>query len=129
MKKLRAFSMVLSRGVVIISEDVSVANIARIMASNNVGAVPVMKGEKLIGIVSERDIVRRVISRNLSPAKVKAKDCMTKKVITVNFKSGLNNIYKTLAKIEFRHLPIMEKGKLVGMASQRDILFSLLPKK
>lgn len=129
MEKRRAFSMALSRGVIVARETDTAMDIAKLMDKYNIGAVPIMKGEKLVGIVSERDIVRRVVSKHLSPKKTKAKDFMTKDVKTVEFRSGLKKIYETLSKVKFRHLPIMDRGKLVGIASQRDVLYSLVPKK
>ena len=54
---------------------------------------------------------------------------MTKKVTTVEFKDGLKKIYETLSKSKFRHLPIMDSGRLVGIASQRDILYGLVSRK
>ncbi len=128
MKKHRAFSMNISRGVVVASKDTQVKEIANLMDQNNIGAVVIMAGEKVSGIVSERDIVRRVVSKGLSPVKTKAKDCMTKKVVTIEFREGIDKIYRTLCEVHFRHLPIMDKGKLVGIASQRDVLYSLMPR-
>lgn len=129
MKKQRAFSMIISRGVVMAGEDATAIDIARLMDENNIGAVVILKGEKLIGIVSERDITRRVVARGLSPDKAKVKDFMTTNVVTAEFKDGLDRIYQQLCQIKFRHLPIMDKGKLVGIASQRDVLYGLIPKK
>jgi len=129
MKKQRAFSMIISRGVVMAGEDSSAIDVARLMDENNIGAVVVLKGEKLIGIVSERDITRRVVARGLSPEKTKVKDFMTINVVTAEFKDGLDHIYQQLCQIKFRHLAIMDKGTLVGIASQRDVLYGLVPKK
>lgn len=128
MQKMRAFSMMLSRGVVISDENATAIDISRLMETHNIGAVVIMRGEKLVGIVSERDIVRRVISNGLSPHQAKAKDFMTTKVFTAEFKDGLDSIYQTLCHSTFRHLPITDKGKLVGIASQRDVLYGLVAK-
>lgn len=128
MRKQRAFSMIISRGVVIAEEEFSAMEIARLMEENNIGAVVILRGEKLVGIVSERDITRRVVAKGLNPERTKAKNFMTTNVVTAEFKDGLDKIYQYLCQIKFRHLPIMDKGKLVGIASQRDVLYGLLPK-
>ena len=125
MKKQRAFSMHLSRGVVVASESTSAREIACLMDENNIGAVIILKGEKLVGIVSERDITRRVVAKDLTPSRTKAKTFMTKDVATAEFSDGIKKIYQTLCEIKLRHLPIMDKGKLVGIASQRDVLYNL----
>ncbi len=129
MEKRRAFSMVVSRGVVIANENDTASDLSKLMAQNNIGAVVIMKKEKLIGIVSERDIVRRVVAVGLNPDKLRVKDFMTKDVVTVDFKKGLDHIYRTLCQAKFRHLPIMNGNKLVGIASQRDVLYGLRLKK
>ncbi len=129
MQKQRAFSMIISRGVVVAHEDATAMDIARLMEENNIGAVVILRGEKLVGIVSERDITRRVVARGVSSEHEKAKDFMTTNVVTAEFKEGLDKIYQTLCHIKFRHLPIMDNGKLVGIASQRDVLYGLMPKK
>ena len=128
MKKQRAFSMGFTRGVIVASESDSARHIAGLMDENNIGAVVILRGEKLVGIISERDITRRVVANGLSPDRTKAKDFMTKKVRTAEFSDGIKKIYQILCEVKFRHLPIMNKGKLIGIASQRDILYTLSPK-
>ena len=128
MKKQRAFSMKLSRGVIVAKEDTTALELACLMEDNNIGAVVILDGENLTGIVSERDVVRRVVSKGLRPDKVQAKDFMTKDVKAAEFKDGIDKIYETLCVTHFRHLPIMDNGKLVGIASQRDVLYSLAPR-
>jgi len=129
MQKQRAFSMIISRGVVVANEESTAVDISRLMEENNIGAVVILRGEKLIGIVSERDITRRVVAKGLVPEQIKAKDFMTTNVVTAEFKEGLDKIYQSLCRIKFRHLPIMDSGRLVGIASQRDVLYGLMPKK
>jgi CBS domain-containing protein len=127
--KVRAFYMILSRGVIVADEDATAIDIARLMAEHNVGAVIIMRGDTLVGIVSERDIARRVTAKDLPGRTTKAKDFMTKDVVTAEFKEGLDKIYEILSHSQFRHLPIMDNGKLIGIASQRDILFGLVNEK
>ncbi|MFC1594541.1 CBS domain-containing protein, partial [Candidatus Omnitrophota bacterium] len=69
MKKQRAFSMHLSRGVIVASENDSALHIGRLMDEHDIGAVVILRGEKLVGIVSERDIARRVVAQGLLPQK------------------------------------------------------------
>jgi len=127
--KFRGFYMILSRGVIVADEDTSALDIARLMQEHNIGAVIIMRGEQVVGIVSERDIARRVTANELPSKATKAKDFMTKQVVTAEFKDGLDKIYEILCNSKFRHLPIMDNGKLVGIASQRDVIDSLLANK
>jgi len=125
MQKQRAFSMSLSRGVIVAGESATAVHIAQLMMEHDIGAVVVMRGSKLVGIISERDIARRVVACGKNPRVAAAKEFMTKKVVTADFKDGLNNIYQKLCHAKFRHLPIMHEGRLVGIASQRDVLYGV----
>ena len=129
MKEQRAFSVGLRRGVVTANENATARYVAQLMDKHNIGAVVIMRGEKLVGIVSERDIARRIVASGLSPAKAKVKNFMTKNVVTADFKEGLDKIYEILCHAKFRHLPIVNGGKLVGIVSQRDVLYSEIRKK
>lgn len=126
---VQAFYLILSRGVIVVDENATAIDIARLMQKHNVGAVPVMRGNKLVGIVSERDIARRVIAKDLPANTTQAKDFMTIEVVTAEFRDGLDNIYDILCHSQFRHLPIMDNGKLMGIASQRDVLLAMMESK
>lgn len=127
MKKQRAFSMSLTRGVIITYENTTAKSVAELMTKHNIGAVVIMKEGRVVGIVSERDIVRRVVAKGL-PLTTKAKRFMTKEVVTADFRDGLDKIYQILCQAKFRHLPIMDGQKLVGIASQRDVLYGVTRK-
>lgn len=124
----RAFAMRISRGLIVATENETAYDIACIMKTHNIGAVVIVRGEDLVGLISERDIVRRIVTEKIDPAKILAKDFMTREVITGNLEDGLDKIYEILCKAPFRHLPIMEGKKLVGMVSKRDVLYSVRPK-
>lgn len=117
----------IKRGVVTASEEDSGRGIALLMAKKNIGAVVIMRDKIIAGIVSERDIVRRVCAQGKDPGRVKAKDFMTADVITIDAQEGSETIFKTLCTLKFRHLPITKGGFLAGIASQRDILYGPEP--
>lgn len=123
----RAFAMKISKGLIIAKPDDCVYDVAHLMKDHDIGAVVIMENEKLAGIVSERDIVRRLIIKKMDPCTTCVKDIMTKQVTTANLKDGLDKIYGMLCEIPFRHLPIMDGDKLVGITSKRDILYSIKP--
>jgi len=125
----RAFAMKIARGLIVATEQDTAYDISCLMKKHNIGAVLIVNGEELVGIISERDIVRRVVTEQKDPHKVLAKDIMTSEVITGNLEDGLDKIYEILCKAPFRHLPIMEGTKLVGIVSKRDVLYSVKPKK
>jgi CBS domain-containing protein len=120
---------IISKNIVSADENATVKDIALLIKEHGIGAVVIMNGKKLVGIISERDLVTRVIASNLPPDTTLAKDIMTKDVVTVDFKEGLNKIYQTLCEITFRHLVITDGETLVGITSRRDLLDALACKK
>ncbi len=124
----RGFAMKISQGLIVAGEDDSIFHVASLMKKHNIGAVLIIRGDDLVGIISERDITTRVVSERLDPNTTFAKDIMTRELITANMEDGLNGIYEMLASVPFRHLPILKDKKLAGIVSKRDILFSLKPR-
>lgn len=116
---------IITKNVVTASEYATAGEIARLIRDNDIGVVVIVREEKVVGIVSERDLVRRVVANNLPIEEVKAKDFMTKEVISVQLKEGLNKLYQKLCEVQFRHLLVLDKDKLIGITSRRDLLDGL----
>ncbi len=116
---------IITKNVVTASEDTAAGEIARIMRDNDIGVVVILREEQVVGIVSERDIARRVVANNLPIEEVKVKDFMTKEVVSVQLKDGLNKLYQKLCEVKFRHLLVLDKDKLIGITSRRDLLDGL----
>lgn len=119
---------IITRDVVSATEESTAREIAHLMRDHDIGAVVIMKDDKVAGIVSERDITRRVVASDLPAKDTQAKDFMTRDVLTVDLKEGLNKIYQTLCEINFRHLLILDNDKLIGITSRRDLLDALSAK-
>ena len=120
---------IISKNVISATEDNTAVDIARLLREHDIGAIVILHHEHVVGIVSERDLVTRVLAANLNPQTTYVKDIMTREVVAVDFKEGLNKIYQTLCEIHFRHLVIMDGHKLVGITSRRDLLDALACKK
>ena len=114
---------------IVTKETDTCLHVANLMKEHNIGAVVVLKNEKIVGIVSERDILRKVLCERLSPEKTKVKAIMTKNVVTADIKEGLNKIHEIMCTASFRHLPIVDKGKLIGIVSNRNLISSISPKR
>ncbi len=123
------FAISISRGVVVAEKDDTILDVAQLLKKHNIGAVVILEGEKIVGIVSERDIVRKVVCAGLPPQSTRAEDIMTKGVVTADIKEGLNRIHEIMCTAPFRHLPIVENGKLIGIVSNRNLISAILPKK
>ena len=111
----------LIRDVVCVDPGQKVIEIARIMAEKNIGSVIVGDTQKPLGILTERDLSRRVLARGLDAGETKVSEVMTKKLITVESTETLDKVFQTLAGAAFRHLPITDEGSIVGIVSLTDL--------
>jgi signal transduction histidine kinase len=92
------------------------------MAENDVGCLVVQEGHHLKGIVSERDIVTRVVSRQQDPTAVRVADFMTTEVVTVSMSTEIQEVHHIMTARGIRHLPVMAEDVVVGMISSRDVM-------
>ncbi|MDD5348500.1 MAG: CBS domain-containing protein [Candidatus Omnitrophica bacterium] len=123
LKQAIPFAFRISGNLIRTAEGASVRAVAKILAKKKVGAVIVEKTGKLVGIISERDIVWRVVALGRSPDKLKAKDIMTAKVVSVDLNEGMEKVYETMSTARFRHLPVRKGDRVIGMVSTRDLMF------
>lgn len=100
--------------------DESVAHAAWSMARNHVGAVLVVEGEKLVGILSERDVLERVVAEGRDPAATKVAEVATSQVVTVDAGVSLRECAELLRSKGIRHLPVLRNGRPAGILSSRD---------
>lgn len=105
-----------------VSEDESVAAAARIMARQNVGALPVRgHGGQLRGIVTDRDLVLRCMASGEEARHVPVGRVMTSRVATIGPEESVFTAAETMAREQVRRLPVVENGRLVGMVSLADV--------
>jgi CBS domain-containing protein len=104
----------------------TVADVARRMVENRVGAVMVVEEGRLLGIVSERDLVARVIAEGRDPRTATASTVATSEVVTVDADAPVRSVLETFRNRRFRHLPVVEDGRPVGILSTRDFLAFLV---
>ncbi|MGO9208663.1 MAG: CBS domain-containing protein [Terriglobales bacterium] len=112
-----------------ITADQSVLEAAREMVASNIGAVPVLRDGELVGIFSERDIMKRVVAAGLDPAHTRVSEVMTADPLTVDIREGIEHCMMLMKEHGFRHLPICDGKKLKGIVSLRDILLRDLTEK
>ena len=102
--------------------DTSVSNAAKLMADKNVGAVMVVENEHLVGIFTERDAVFRVMAHGLDAKTTKLADVMTSEPQTVDPDKSFGYALLMMHENGFRHVPVLENGKPVGIVSSRNAL-------
>ena len=105
-----------------ISSDKSVRETAAIMAEKKVGALPVVEGERLVGLFSERDVITRVIAKGLDPAATRLSDVMTTNLVVANADEDVSACLGKMQQAHCRHLPVIAEERLVGFISLRDLL-------
>lgn len=110
------------RDVATVASNASLAAIAATLADKKIGAVVVMNGDDIEGIVSERDIVRAVATHGGEGLTRSAGDWMTSKVITCAMDDSINDVMQKMTAGRFRHLPVVEDGKLAGIVSIGDVV-------
>lgn len=105
-----------------VSADTSVSEIAKLMAKDDIGAVPVGKNDKLIGMITDRDIALRVVAKGLDPEKTSAEMAMTKDIVFCRTNETVEDAIHLMDQKKIRRLPVLDDNKrLVGMLSLGDI--------
>jgi CBS domain-containing protein len=99
------------------------------MVERNIGAVPVLHGGKLVGIFSERDLMKRVVAEGHDPRRTCLAEVMTQDPYTIGMNAELESCMTLMREHNFRHLPVCHEGQLIGMVSLRDILLQDLNEK
>jgi len=102
--------------------DQNVLSVAQLMRYKNVGAVAVTNEGVLLGVISERDVLNRVISPGLDPRHLRAEEIMTHHLQVASPDETLGECLVKMRKAHCRHLPVIENGRLYGMVSLRDLI-------
>ena len=105
-----------------VSPETLVGNAAKLMADRNVGAVMVVEDGHLVGIMTERDIVFRVVAVGLDGHLARVRDVMTPMPVTVDAGRSFGSALLIMQEGGFRQLPVVEDGKLVGIVSSRNAM-------
>ena len=105
-----------------VGPDTSAADAIAIMCDANIGCVVVLENDKLVGIFSERDVMRRVANRNIKANGLLVRDVMTGELVTVRPSSTVEEALVECTDRRIRHLPVAEEGQLLGLLSIGDLV-------
>lgn len=109
-----------------VTADASVFEAIRIMAEHSVGALPVIEGPRVVGIISERDYARKVILQGKSSKTTLVAEIMTSNLITVTPEATVSECMELMTNLLIRHLPVLREGTLVGIISIGDLVRDII---
>jgi len=111
-----------SREIFSVTPDTCVDDAVKMMDEKNVGALLVMKGGKLVGMLSERDYTRKVMLRGKKSSETKVSDIMSSKLTVTHPNEGVEECLRAMTDKRFRHLPVLEGDKVIGVVSIGDLV-------
>lgn len=109
-----------------IGPDDTVYDAIKLMEEKEIGALAVLLGDTLIGIMSERDYARKVILKNRSSKETKVKEIMTRRIYHTIPEQDIEECLAVMTQHHVRHLPVMENGKIIGMISIGDVVKEII---
>ena len=104
-----------------IGKSVSVVEAARLMREGDIGSLPITDDDKLVGMITDRDITMRVVAEAVDPNTTSVEDVYSRDLISVEPDNDLDEALRLMARHQVRRLPVVENGKLVGIVAQADI--------
>ena len=109
-----------------IAPDAPVIDAIRLMADKRIGAVLVMDGQRLAGILSERDYARKIVLEGRSSKDTPVRDIMTADVVTIGLDDHVQRCMQTVTTHRIRHLPVVEGGRVLGVISIGDLVAAVI---
>lgn len=109
-----------------IGPDASVYDAIKVMADELIGALVVMDGEKLVGLISETDYARKIVLQGRTSANTQVNEIMADRVLYVSPDHEISECMALMSEKRFRHLPVLDDGKLVGLISIGDLVKSII---
>ena len=105
-----------------IDSDKSVAYAAKMMRDEDVGIAPIVEGNRLVGVLTDRDIAVRVVAEERDPNEVKVEEVASRDLVTLDPEEDLDEALRLMARHQVRRLPVVEEdGRLVGVVAQADV--------
>ena len=104
-----------------VDPEMPVVEVARIMLAEDVGSLPVVQGERLMGVITDRDIAVRVVAEGKDPTDLPVAGIASREIVTVSPDQPLDEALQVMASARVRRLPVVDDGRLVGILAQADV--------
>ena len=111
-----------SREVVVVDVATSIVQAARVMSERQIGAVPVVDGDRVAGIFTERDVLARVVAAGVDPDTTPVSSVMTTNLVTAEIWESHDVCMRRMQQARVRHLLVLRDGRLAGVLSMRDLV-------
>jgi CBS domain-containing protein len=115
-------AIVQGRETVVVHPQTTVLEAARLMGERNIGAVPVLEADRVVGIFSERDVMTRVVAAARDPATTTVAEVMSTGLVVAQAGDSIESCLVRLQRAKVRHLLVLREGRFVGIISMRDIV-------
>jgi len=116
---------VMSKDVKVVRPDSSIKEVVATMNKFNIGSIVIVQGGRPVGIITERDILRRTVEPCLAPETLTARQVMSSPVLTINETASIDEAAKLMAKKRVKKIPVMDNQKLVGIVTLTDIVIKV----
>jgi len=117
----------MTKQVLVTNPNTTIRDVAKVMANHRVGCLVVMDEKKIVGIITELDIIWKVVAGDLDPKTTLVQQIMTKEVITIKANQTLEEASHLMVENKIKKLPVLEKDKLIGIITATDLI-SVQPK-
>jgi CBS domain-containing protein len=113
---------IMTRPVITADADLDILSAAKRMGAANVGSLIIISGDKPIGILTERDLVKKVIGQGINPRNLKAEEVMSAPVVSIGPEASLREAAALMLRSGVKRLPVISKGRLVGIITDTDLV-------
>ena len=115
-------SVLADKDTVVIERSATVMEAARLMSQRHIGGLPVVEGDRLAGIFTERDIMARVVAKGLDASATPVSDVMSTELVVADLDDACESCLRKMQQARVRHLIVLRGGRLAGIVSLRDLL-------
>ena len=112
----------MTKNPVIVTKDKNIEDCAKEMIKHKIGSVLIIENKKLLGIVTEKDVMEKVVSQGITPKNITAEEVMTTKITTTNPEEDIYKAILLMRNTSVRRLPVLQNNQVIGLLTVKDVL-------